>query len=609
MCLPKGNEMIDVYRKIYGLLSPREKRMFYLLTVLMVAVAFAELLGISALLVLLRVLSEPALIQNNGYLSALYDLLGFSSTFSFQVFLAAGTFAVMMASLIVKAGGSYAIIRFGTMRGFTISSRLLQSYLHQPYTWFLSRNSADISKSVLQEVEQLVMRVFIPGLRILGSLVLAATIIGFLLFIDPVVAITSAALIGGGYFAIYLRLRGKLLRLGVSILADNKERFRVTQEVTGGFKEVKLMGLEDSYIKRYNHPAMRRARRTALSQIMSELPRYALEAMTFGVLISLVLILLLRSGGDLAGAIPVLGIFAFSVMRLLPALQQIYRGVSMIRNGKAVLDHIHADHAEAISLAKGKPAESPASQRIDITRDLALSGVSYAYPAAEKTALNALSLRIAAHTTVGIVGGTGAGKTTLIDLVLGLLTPDAGEIRVDGTPITRDNVRAWQRTLGYVPQSIYLTDDTVAANIAFGVPRDAIDMAAVERAAKVAALHGFVMQEMPQEYQTMVGERGVRLSGGQRQRIGIARALYHDPSLLIMDEATSALDNITERDVMDAVQNIRADKTIILIAHRLSTVRNCDTIFLLENGQVASSGTYDELVAGNATFREMAASA
>lgn len=601
--------MIDVFRKIHGLLNRREKRMFYLLTVLMVAVAFAELLGISALLVLLRVLSEPGLIQSNRYIAALYDLLGFSSTFSFQVFLAAGTFGVMMASLMVKAGGSYAIIRFGTMRGFTISSRLLQSYLHQPYTWFLGRNSADISKSVLQEVEQLVMRVFIPGLRMLGSVVLATTIIGFLLFVDPVVAITSAALIGGGYFVIYLRLRGRLLRLGVAILADNKERFRVTQEVTGGFKEVKLMGLEDSYVRRFNHPAMRRARRTALSQIMNELPRYALEALTFGVLISLVRILLLRSGGDLAGALPVLGIFAFSVMRLLPALQQIYRSLAQIRNGKAVLDHIHADHAEADLLAKGKPAASPASQRINITRELVLSGVSYAYPAAEKTALSDLSLRITAHTTVGIVGGTGAGKTTLIDLVLGLLTPDAGEISVDGTPITRDNVRAWQRTLGYVPQSIYLIDDTVAANIAFGVPRDAIDMDAVERAAKVAALHAFVMQEMPQAYQTMVGERGVRLSGGQRQRIGIARALYHDPSLLIMDEATSALDNITERDVMEAVQNIRADKTIILIAHRLSTVRNCDTIFLLENGRLASTGTYDELVARNATFRKMAANA
>jgi ABC-type multidrug transport system fused ATPase/permease subunit len=208
---------------------------------------------------------------------------------------------------------------------------------------------------------------------------------------------------------------------------------------------------------------------------------------------------------------------------------------------------------------------------------------------------------------VGIVGGTGAGKTTLVDLVLVLLTPDAGEIRVDGTVITEANRRAWQKTLGYVPQSIYLTDDTILGNIAFGVPKDQVDMAAVERAAKIAALHDFVLSDLPQGYETFVGERGVRLSGGQRQRIGIARALYRDPTLLIMDEATSALDNITERVVMEAVQKIRADKTIILIAHRLSTVKTCDTIFLMDRGRLMAQGSYDELLAGNEVFRRMVA--
>lgn len=599
--------MIEVFHKINNLLNRREQRMFYILMVWMVVVAGAQVFGISALLVLLRVLSEPSLIQENAYLSVLYNYLGFPDTFLFQIFLAAATFVAMILSLIIKAGGSYTTIRFGSMLGFTLSSRLLQSYLHQPYTWFLNRNSADISKNVLQEVEQVVNQVIIPGLKMLSSLLLATAIIVFLLSVDPVVAILSAALISGGYLAVYLSLRGIILRLGAGILADNKERFRVTQEVVGGFKEVKLMGLEDSYVRQFNHPAERRARRIAISQVINSMPRYALEALTFGIMIIIVLILLVRNDGNLAGAIPVLGVFAFSIMRLVPALQEIYFGFAQIRNGQAVLDHIYADHAEALSMVKGRPSPSPASHRITITSDLELNDVSYAYPAAEKTALHDLSLRITANTTIGIVGGTGAGKTTVIDLVLGLLTPDAGEIRVDGTPITLENVRSWQRMLGYVPQNIYLIDDTVAANIAFGVPRNKIDVDAIERAAKIAALHEFVMQEMPDGYQTVVGERGVRLSGGQRQRIGIARALYHDPSLLIMDEATSALDNITERAVMDAVQNIRADKTIILIAHRLSTVRNCDTIFLLEKGRIAASGNYDELVAGSETFRKMAA--
>jgi ABC-type multidrug transport system fused ATPase/permease subunit len=218
-----------------------------------------------------------------------------------------------------------------------------------------------------------------------------------------------------------------------------------------------------------------------------------------------------------------------------------------------------------------------------------------------------VTLSLPARTTIGLVGGTGAGKTTLVDLMLGLLQPDAGSIRVDGRALDRDTMRAWQQSIGYVPQVIYLTDATIAENIAFGLPRDRIDMAAVESAARIAALHEFVMTDLPQGYDTFVGERGVRLSGGQRQRIGIARALYHDPALLIMDEATSALDTLTEKLVMEAVERIRQDKTVVMIAHRLGTVRNCDRIYLLENGVVADSGRFDDLVASSETFRRMAA--
>jgi ATP-binding cassette, subfamily B, bacterial PglK len=235
--------------------------------------------------------------------------------------------------------------------------------------------------------------------------------------------------------------------------------------------------------------------------------------------------------------------------------------------------------------------------------------VHYRYPGASRPALQNVSFDVEACTTVGIVGATGSGKTTLVDIVLGLLRPESGVIRVDGEVLEDQSVRHWQRSLGYVPQQIFLSDDSIAANIAFGLGGKDIDMAAVERAAKVANLHDFVVNELPEGYQTTVGERGVRLSGGQRQRIGIARALYRDPDLLIMDEATSALDNVTERAVMEAVHNLGRQKTIILIAHRLSTVRNCDRIFLLEHSELIASGTYDELVAQNARFRAMAESA
>lgn len=595
--------MIDVYKKILLLLDARERRQFWLLTILMVLVALVEVAGISAVLVLLNMLADPAIISDSRALSAVQDMLGYESLFSFQIAMAVAVTAVVVFGLVVKAVGSYALIRFSAMRGYTISSQLLGAYLHQPYTWFLERNSADVGKNVLNETDSLVARVISPALRLIANVFLVVAIVGFLLLVDPLVTIMSAGILGGSYALIYLHLREKLRHAGTDLMQTFGERFRVSQEAMGGIKDVKLLGLEENYTGVYRAAAYRGARTVATLGVMSELPRFVLEAITFGTLLTVILILLLRSDGNIVDIVPTLGVFAFSVMRLLPALQQIYHGLATMRGGKAVLDTLVGDYAEA---GRTQQPYSTAQDQLHLKHDLELSQVHFTYATATRPALAGLDLKISARTTVGIVGGTGAGKTTLIDLILGLLVPDEGEIRVDGISVTSENRRGWQQTLGYVPQSIFLSDDDIAGNIAFGVPKERIDMAAIERAARAAALHDFVVSDLPQGYATLVGERGVRLSGGQRQRIGIARALYRDPSLLIMDEATSALDNITERVVMEAVQNIRGDKTVILIAHRLSTVRNCDMIFLMEHGQLAAQGTYDELVAGNETFRRMA---
>jgi ATP-binding cassette, subfamily B, bacterial PglK len=276
------------------------------------------------------------------------------------------------------------------------------------------------------------------------------------------------------------------------------------------------------------------------------------------------------------------------------------------------VDELYADMTETRAGAEPRPWRVDGARTaadgggLRLNRTLVLEGISYAYPAAERQAITGLDLAIAAKSRVGIVGGTGAGKTTAVDIMLGLLEPQQGTLLVDGIPITRENRLAWQRSIGYVPQQIFLSDDTVAGNIAFGRKPSDIDRAAVERAARTAELHDFVMRELPEGYDTFVGERGVRLSGGQRQRIGIARALYHDPDVLILDEATSALDNLTERAVMDAVHNLGHAKTIVMIAHRLSTVRDCDIIFMLENGRVIASGSYDELLENNRQFRALA---
>src|SRR6056297_394875 len=601
--------MLDVFKKMFSLLSERERRRFYVLLVVMIVMSTAEVIGVSTVLVLLNVLADPGIIQKQAPLRWLYQAFGFTSDGNFQFFLTIAVFFAILTSLTIKALGSYAIVRYSAMRGYTLSSRLLEAYLKQPYVWFLERNSSEISKSVLQEVGRLVTSVLIPSLSLMANALMALSLLILLVLIEPVIATTAAVIIGGGYTLIYLTLRQLLSKYGRDLMDANALRFRLTQEAAGGFKEVKLLGMEKHYVDRFVTPARRIAALTAIVQMFRDLPRFGLEALTFGVMLGAIFFLQIQNDGDLTAAIPVLGTFAFAVMRLLPAAQNVYHSAASIRNGAPLLDGIFNDYWEAQKRIAETSLGACGSQRLQLQDKLQIRDATFAYPNTDKAALRGLDMVIPARTTIGIVGGTGAGKTTLVDAILGLLTLERGEIIVDGSVLNRDNMQAWRNILGYVPQSIYLTDSTLAENIAFGIDPDKIDMAAVERAAKTAALHSFVINELKDGYHTMVGERGVRLSGGQRQRIGIARALYHDPDVLVFDEATSALDNLTERAVVEAIHNIGHQKTVIMIAHRLSTVRNCDRIFLLEHGKTVASGTFEELVKSNETFRDMASSA
>jgi ABC-type multidrug transport system fused ATPase/permease subunit len=317
---------------------------------------------------------------------------------------------------------------------------------------------------------------------------------------------------------------------------------------------------------------------------------------------AIVLLLLISAKGDVSKVLPVVALYAFAGLRLLPTMQNIYANLVSLRFGGPALDAIHADLMDV----QVPTVDNRERKRLPLRDRIEINHLTFTYPKAACPALVDISLTIPARTTTGFVGSTGAGKTTLVDLILGLLEPQRGEIRIDGTRLTGANVRDWQQAIGYVPQGVFLIDDTVAANIAFGVAAHKIDMQTVEQVSRMAELHEFITQELPQGYATKVGERGVRLSGGQRQRIAIARALYHDPDVIVLDEATSALDNITERAVMDAIRNLTHRKAIIIIAHRLSTVRSCDQLFLLEEGRITASGTYDQLLNAHQAFRQMA---
>ena len=343
---------------------------------------------------------------------------------------------------------------------------------------------------------------------------------------------------------------------------------------------------------------------------MRKSPRYVLEAVAFGgiILIAVYLIVVQKS---LQQVIPILGLYAFAGHRLMPALQKAFQGIASARFNSAALEALHRDfqqHADPQHGPSTSTRDDPSEDPLTLDDRLVLDGVSFAYPNAEAPAIENLSLQIPANTTVGFVGKTGSGKTTTVDLILGLLRPQTGRIAVDGTPLRGEAVRRWQQNVGYVPQQVFLADDTVARNIAFGVREEEIDMDAVKDAARRAHIHDFVTRELPNRWETIVGERGVKLSGGQRQRISIARALYHRPGVLVFDEATSALDQATEASVMEAIYELDDDHTILVIAHRLSTVQRADNIIMLEQGRKVGEGTYDELAHEHAKFREMALS-
>ncbi|MFZ3136140.1 MAG: ATP-binding cassette domain-containing protein, partial [Thermodesulfovibrionales bacterium] len=334
-------------------------------------------------------------------------------------------------------------------------------------------------------------------------------------------------------------------------------------------------------------------------------PRYIMEVVAIGGIISVVLYLLASDRG-FQDALPIIGLFAFAAYRIMPALQNIFASLTTLRFYVHALDVLYEDmyffEHKSYTAAYSKKKFSP----LNLQKELKLEEITFSYPGTRKPVIDNLNIKIDSNTSVAFVGKTGVGKTTIADIVLGLLRPNSGRMLVDGVEITDDNLPGWQKNLGYIPQDIYLLDDTVTRNIAFGVPDEEIDMNIVKSVAQIANIHNFVTEELPNRYQTVVGERGVRLSGGQRQRIGIARALYHNPGVLVLDEATSALDGATEKEVFEAINNIAKTKTLIIIAHRLTTVKDCDVIYVLKDGKIVGQGKYEELMESNIEFRKMA---
>tara|TARA_B100001057_G_C22780220_1_gene923345 strand:- start:67 stop:1530 length:1464 start_codon:yes stop_codon:yes gene_type:complete len=486
------------------------------------------------------------------------------------------------------------------MTKHNISERLVGKYLYQPYTWFLDRNSSILGKSILSEVGNVMGRGLTPMISLISNSLLTLLLFILLVLVEPVLTLIVILIVSVFYGLVYKFNQNLIRRIGDENFRANELRFKVLLEAFGATKEIKLAGLENIFLNQFSNPSKIIAKNSSLINIISQIPRYTLEAISFGGMI-LIIIYFMLSRGDITNVLPVIALYAFAGYRLMPAVQKIFVNIT---NLKVVGPSINSLYEDLKKLKRSENYEN--KDFLKLEKEIKLKNISYNYPNSSRTVLKNINLNIPVHQTIGIVGETGSGKTTTVDIILGLIEAQDGSLEVDGKVIDKDNKRAWQNSIGYVPQQIFLADDTISANIAFGKKDNEINQDDVERASKIANLHEFVVNELPLKYQTLIGEKGVRLSGGQRQRIGIARALYNRPELLVFDEATSSLDNLTEKKVMEAIYNTKNKITKILIAHRLTTVKKCDKIFLFDKGNLVKEGTYEELIKISEKFRAIA---
>lgn len=598
------------FSRILKLLTARERRFLFLLLGGMVFAGLIDVIGVTSVLPFMAVVAKPEVIHTNPWLHQIFVRLAFESTNSFLIGLGVAALGVMLFSNVVSLATAAAILSFASNLGHNLSLRILASYLRQPYAYFLDYNSSGLVYNCTDDVGRVVNGIVTPTLQSIVKLAIVTGILLVVLWVDPWMALSFGGVIGTIYAGVFFSIRRRVSRLGSVSKEANKERFRLATELLSGIKELKILGQDEAYRQRFADRSVVYAKTHWIGAAVSLIPRYAVESLAFGAII-LVVLYLLATHENFNEAIPLLVLYAFTAYRLLPAFQQLFSNATQIRFNLNCLEVVE-ERLKILGSAQVREAQPrlPGNvDRVPFEREIELKDIEFAYSEARGPVLNNFSLTIQRNSTIALVGGTGVGKTTIVDILLGLLEPQRGCLVVDGSPVTPANVRVWQKRLGYVPQHIYLADDSLAANIAFGVPLKQVEMDRVWHAAKIAKLHDFVIGELPDGYETLVGERGVKLSGGQRQRIGIARALYSDPDVLILDEATSALDGITEEAVTDALQTLFHAKTIIIIAHRLGTVKHVDRIYLLESGRVADEGTYEELLARSEMFRAMARAA
>lgn len=566
------------------------RKRFFILLILMILASFAEVVSIGAVIPFLAALTNPEELYEYALIKSALNYLDWNSSQSLVLLLTVVFSAAAVISGILRLTLLWAQTRLSHAVGADLSINIYRRTLYQPYQVHASRNSGEIIAGVSQKANEVVHLTVLPIMIIISSLIMITAILITLLSIEPMIATLAFSGFGLIYITIIVASKKSLKRNSQVVSQKQNQVIKTLNEGLGGIRDILIDGMQETYCEAFRKEELPLRRARANIQIISGSPRFFIEALGM-VLIAWIAYSLISDEENFAVHIPVLGALALGAQRLLPVLQQAYANLTLVRGGQASLE----DALGLLSQPVPEHLTEPNVQKIQFKSSLQIDNVSFSYQSASKQILENINLTINKGQRVGFIGATGSGKSTLLDIIMGLLPPTSGQMTVDGVMISEENSRAWQAHIAHVPQTIFLADTTIAENIALGIPKEKIDQQRLEEAARKARISE-VIEELELKYDTHVGERGIRLSGGQRQRIGIARALYKNANLIVFDEATSALDNDTEKAVMDAISDISDDVTVLIIAHRLSTLKDCDAIVKISEGKVVNTGTYENIV-------------
>lgn len=589
--MPQSKESIIVLlKRLWKCLSKKRKAQFSVLMVLMIITSFAEVFSLGAMLPFLGVLTNPEGLFRNDLVRRLAGFIGVTTPQGLLLPLTVVFGVAALFSGVMRLLQIWANTRVSFATGADLSIALYRRTLYQPYAVHVSRNSSSIINAVSAKVMQVINNGILPVTSMVTSSFILLSIMATLIAIDPVIALSTFGGFGVTYAVVIKMTRSRLKENSQLIARESTLVIKSLQEGLGGIRDVLIDGTQPVYCDVYSRAVFPLRRAQGNNNFINQSPRFGVEAIGM-ILIAGLAYGLAEQPGGMARAIPVLGTLALGAQRMLPALQQLFGGWSLLQGNSASMEEVLDLLDQPVQENNGDGQQKSMS----FERLLALRGLSFRYTPDAPEVLREIDLEIPKGSRIGFIGTTGSGKSTLLDIVMGLLEPTSGAVEVDGTPVTRNNLRSWQRHIAHVPQSIFLSDASIEENIALGVPKNKIDKERARKAARQAQIAD-IIESWPKQYETVVGERGVRLSGGQRQRIGIARALYKQADVIIFDEATSALDNQTEEAVMNAIESLGNGLTILIIAHRLTTLKDCSKIVELGNGSILKTGTYGSMI-------------